>query len=81
MPSPAGMVNDMIRQIQYVMTIVGPESVALGTDLFRKPDSQHPGGTLLLPELFTALQDQGFDEATVAKISHVNWMRVLGRTW
>jgi microsomal dipeptidase-like Zn-dependent dipeptidase len=28
-----------------------------------------------------ALQEAGFDDAALRKLSHENWLRVLGATW
>jgi len=33
------------------------------------------------PKLVTALRDAGFDDEAVAKVTHRNWLRVLGQTW
>ncbi|MEU7002609.1 membrane dipeptidase [Nonomuraea sp. NPDC046570] len=80
-PSPAGIVSDMVDQIRYLVERAGPQSVALGSDLYRCPDAAHPAGTVLLPELLTALREAGYDRATITAIAHANWLRVLRATW
>lgn len=34
-----------------------------------------------LPRLIAALREHGYDEAALRKITHENWLRVLGKTW
>lgn len=80
-PSPAGIISDMLGQIRYLVERAGPQNVALGTDLYRTPDADHPTGAVLLPELLAALREEGHDHATVTAIAHGNWLRVLGATW
>jgi membrane dipeptidase len=34
-----------------------------------------------LPKLLAALRKHGYDEATLKKLAHENWVRVLRATW
>jgi len=34
-----------------------------------------------LPNLIDALRRRGYDDASLRKIAHENWLRVLERTW
>ena len=34
-----------------------------------------------LPRVMAALQGSGFDDAALRKLSHENWLRVLGASW
>jgi membrane dipeptidase len=78
---PEGRVGAMLRHLDYLLTRLGPDGVALGSDLYCKPDPAFPGGRSLLPELLTALEARGHGESVLAKLTHANWMRVLTATW
>ena len=80
-PSANGIVADMVEQIHYLVERAGPHSVALGSDLYRSPDGDHPTGVSLLPDLLAALAEAGYDPATVTGIAHGNWLRALSATW
>ncbi|MGZ3716076.1 MAG: membrane dipeptidase, partial [Ktedonobacterales bacterium] len=34
-----------------------------------------------LPALVAALRSHGFDDDALRKLTHENWLRVLGKTW
>ena len=34
-----------------------------------------------LPKLTAAMRQHGYDDATLAKLTHGNWLAVLERTW
>ena len=34
-----------------------------------------------LPNLVGALQDAGYDDEAMRKLTHENWLRVLRKTW
>jgi membrane dipeptidase len=80
-PSASGIVTDMADQIRYLVERAGPHTVALGSDLYRSPEADHPGGASLLPDLLTALTEAGYGAETITRIAHGNWLRVLGATW
>jgi membrane dipeptidase len=80
-PSPAGIVSDMLEQIRYLIDQAGPEHVALGSDLYRSPNADYPGGDMPLPQLLAALREASYDDDTVTGIAHANWLRVLRATW
>lgn len=78
---PARRVDEMVRHIEYLLERLGPEGVALGSDLYIKPGPQHPQGTSMLPDLLAALANAGHDAGTLAAICHLNWMRIFSATW
>jgi membrane dipeptidase len=81
LPSEAGLVADMVAQLTYLLERLGPNGVALGTDLYGRPDADHPGGTSLLPDLLDALERAGWDHDTITKLAWSNWRRIYAATW
>jgi len=70
-----------IRQIDYLVERLGIDSVGFGSDFDGTWISQEIGDVTGLPKLIAALREHGYDEAALKKITHENWVRVLGKTW
>jgi membrane dipeptidase len=60
---------------------MGIDHVAFGSDFDGAVVPDELGGLAGLPKLVDALRGSGYDEEDVAKITHRNWLRVLGETW
>ena len=71
----------IVRHIDYVATRVGIDHVAFGSDFDGAEIPDELGGIAGLPRLIDALCSAGYDDASLAKITHRNWLRVLGETW
>jgi membrane dipeptidase len=78
---PATPLSRIVDHFQYLADRIGVEHVGFGADLdgARIPDEVHDVAGL--PRVIAALQAAGFDEAALRKLSHENWLRVLGATW
>ncbi len=74
-------VSRIVAHFQYLADRMGIDHVGFGADLdgARVPDAV--GDVAGLPRVVDALREAGFDEAAVRKVTHENWLRVLGRTW
>ena len=70
-----------IRQIDYLVERLGIDSVGFGSDFDCTRISQEIGDVTGLPKLIAALREHGYDEVALKKITHENWVRVLGKTW
>jgi membrane dipeptidase len=57
------------------------DHVAIGSDFDGTTILKEIGDVTGLPKLMKALQDSGFDEESLTKISLKNWVRVLSATW
>ena len=57
------------------------DAVAFGSDFDGATMPAELGGIEGLPRLVDALRAHGFDDEALAKITHGNWLRVLGETW
>jgi membrane dipeptidase len=78
---PATPVARIVAHFQYLADRMGVEHVGFGADLdgARVPDAV--GDVAGLPKVVDGLRAAGFDEAALRKVTHENWLRVLGRTW
>ena len=71
----------MVRHLDYLVERLGETRVGLGSDYdgARVPDEV--GDVSKLPNLIAALESAGYDDGLLRKLTHENWIRVLGRTW
>ena len=71
----------MVRHIDYLVERLGETRVGFGSDYdgARVPDAV--GDVSKLPNLIAALQDAGYNDDLLRKLSHQNWIRVLRQTW
>ena len=71
----------MVRQIDYLVERVGIDRVGFGSDFDGVLVSREIGDVSGLPRLLSALRDQGYDDQSLRKLAHENWIRVLRKTW
>lgn len=72
----------MIRHIDYLVEHMGIDCVGFGSDFDGSITvSRELGDVAGLPKLVAALRDHGYDDASLRKITHENWLRVLRKTW
>ncbi|HEU5367569.1 MAG TPA: dipeptidase [Ktedonobacterales bacterium] len=72
----------VIQHLDYLVERLGIDGVGFGSDYdggITPPGDLHDVSGL--PNLLAALQARGYDEAALRKITHENWLRVLGKTW
>ncbi len=73
--------SDIVRHARYMADRIGTDHIGLGSDFdgaMMPADLKDAAG---LPKLVQALADAGFDHDDLEKITHKNWLRVLGETW
>jgi membrane dipeptidase len=70
----------VVRQFAYLADRIGIDRVALGSDFDGATIPSAIRDASGLPRLIDALRAHGFDEASLNKIGHENWMRVLRLT-
>ena len=73
--------SDYVRQIDYLVDRIGIDRVGFGSDFDGALISNHIGDVASLPNLVSALEKRGYDEASLRKLTHENWLRVLRKTW
>jgi membrane dipeptidase len=73
--------EEIVRHAEYIASRIGIDHVAFGSDFDGALVPESLGGIAGLPKLVEALRAGGFDDEGVAKVTHRNWLRVLGDTW
>ena len=72
----------MIRHIDYLVEHLGIDGVGFGSDFDGGITvAQELGDVAGLPKLIAALREHGYDDGSLRKLTHENWLRVLRRTW
>ena len=77
----ATSIDEMIRHLDYLIEHVGIVGVALGSDFDGATISDEIVDVAGLPALRKKMRQAGYDEATMKKLCHENWLRVLEKTW
>jgi membrane dipeptidase len=80
-PEPDTLVTEIVRHVDYIAERIGIDRVGLGSDFDGATISAHIRDVAGLPLVVAALQQRGYDDAALRKITHENWVRVLRRTW
>jgi membrane dipeptidase len=78
---PATPIARIVEHFMYLIERLGVDHVGFGGDLdgARIPDEVHDVAGL--PRIVDALRAAGCDTAAIRKLTHENWLRVLGATW
>jgi membrane dipeptidase len=74
-------IEDMLRHLDHLIDRLGVDGVGLGSDFDGATVPQAIGDVAGLPRLVDAMRRHGYDRATLEKLAHGNWLRVLKRTW
>ena len=71
----------MVRHIDHLVDRLGIDRVGLGSDFDGARIPAAIGDVAGVQRLLEALADHGYDEGSLCKIAHGNWLRVLRATW
>ncbi len=71
----------MIRHIDYMLRVAGEDCVGLGSDFDGAGVPNFIRDVAGVPRLVEAMENAGYGEALIRKITSENWLRVLGKTW
>lgn len=71
----------MLRHLDHLIGRLGVDGVALGSDFDGAKIPAAIGDVVGLQDLVEAMRAHGYDEETLKKICHANWIGVLDRTW
>lgn len=72
----------MIKHIDYLVERLGIDGVGFGSDFDGGITvAQELGDVAGLPRLIAALREHGYDDVSLRKLTHENWLRILRRTW
>lgn len=78
---PDTPLSEIVRHASYIAERIGVDHVAFGSDFDGALVSEHLDGIAGLPKLVDAFRSAGWDADAIAKLTHRNWLRVLGETW
>jgi membrane dipeptidase len=70
-----------VRQMDYLVERMGIDHVGFGSDFDGAFISNEIKDASGLPNLVSALEAAGYDEPSLRKITHENWLNLLRRTW
>jgi membrane dipeptidase len=73
--------GEIVRHAAYIAERIGVDHVAFGSDFDGALVSRHLDGIAGLPALVNEFRSAGWDDDAIAKLTHRNWLRVLGSTW
>ncbi|MBA2534321.1 MAG: membrane dipeptidase [Rubrobacter sp.] len=71
----------VVRHVDYLVEHVGIDGVGFGSDFDGAKVPKELRDASGLPKLLVALRAAGYDEASLEKLAHGNWVRVLRATW
>jgi membrane dipeptidase len=73
--------DTLADHLDYLAARVGIDGVALGSDFDGCNLPNAIGDAAGLPRLLDHLRARGWDEASLEKLAHRNWLRILDRIW
>ncbi|HEX5165144.1 MAG TPA: dipeptidase [Thermomicrobiales bacterium] len=71
----------MVDHVDHLVEKLGIDGVALGSDFDGATMPAELKDAAGLPKLMAAMRDRGYDDDSLRKIAHGNWVRVLKETW
>lgn len=74
-------VETVLRHVDYLVNHLGIDRVGIGADYGDAPFPKDLPDVSSYPVLIAALQKAGYDDQSLRKITHENWLRVLRKTW
>ncbi len=78
---PATPLSDVLRHMDHLLEALGPDGVAIGSDLDGAVLPAEVGNAGGLPNLVMAMADHGYGAELLRKLCHGNWINVLERCW
>jgi len=71
----------MADHVDHLVEKLGIDGVAMGSDFDGAQMPTDLRDVAGLPKLMQELQDRGYDDESLRKIAHENWVRILRETW
>ena len=71
----------IVQHVDYLVQRLGIDRVGFGSDFDGATVPAELGDVAGLPKLIAALREAGYDDESLKKLTHSNWVRVLGKTW
>lgn len=73
--------STMVDHFDYLVEHLGIDRVGFGSDFDGATMPDGVADVSKLPNLLHALKERGYDDASLRKLAHENWIRVLRKTW
>jgi membrane dipeptidase len=73
--------EQMVRHFDYLVEHLGIDRVGFGSDFDGATMPDDLSDASKLPNIMQALKARGYDDASLRKLAHENWVRVLRKTW
>jgi membrane dipeptidase len=74
-------ISRIVEHFDYLVRRMGVDHVGFGGDLDGAIIPEEVHDVAGLPRVVAALRAAGYDDAALRKLTHENWLRVLGATW
>ena len=71
----------LVDHFDYVIDRIGVEHVGFGSDFDGVLIPEEMGDVTGLPKLIRLMKKRGYDDESLTKISHLNWIRVIRQSW
>jgi membrane dipeptidase len=71
----------IVRHVDYLVERMGIDHVGFGSDFGAATVPNTLNDSSKYPDLIAALRKAGYDDSSLRKITHENWLRVLKQTW
>ena len=78
---PNTPLETIVRQLDYLVEKLGIDRVGFGSDFGAATVPNDLNDTSKYPDLIAALRQAGYDDSSLHKITHENWLRILRKTW
>jgi membrane dipeptidase len=78
---PNTPMETVVRHFDYLVERLGMDRVGMGSDFGVATVPNELSDVGKYPALIEALRKAGYDDASLRKITHENWLRVLRKTW
>ncbi|KAB2689801.1 dipeptidase [Brucella tritici] len=73
--------SELVRHADYIVNRIGIDHLALGSDFDGTTISSTLRDVGDLQLVIEAFRKHGYDDASIVKLAHANWINVLERTW
>ncbi|MBB4092087.1 membrane dipeptidase [Ochrobactrum pecoris] len=73
--------GELVRHADYIVNRIGIDHLALGSDFDGTTISSTLRDVSDLQLVIEAFRKHGYDDASIVKLAHGNWINVLERTW
>ncbi|KXO75145.1 dipeptidase [Brucella anthropi] len=79
--NPNTDLSELVRHADYIVNRIGIDHLALGSDFDGTTISSTLRDVGDLQLVIEAFRKHGYDDASIVKLAHANWINVLERTW